>query len=107
MSHDHQGKVLYCLNVTLYIKPERREEFLACIKQNQEGTKTKEPLAVLYTWGENTKEPNTFHFQEQYLGEEGFTAHTQSPHFAEWKKFADEGESPFTKPPEVVFFEAK
>lgn len=96
----------FCLNVTLWIKPERREEFLSVIHQNQQGTLTNEPLVRLYSWGENTKEPNTFHFQEQYIGEEGFIAHTQSSHFAVWQKFADEKDnSPFTKPPLVEFFE--
>jgi quinol monooxygenase YgiN len=95
----------FCLNVTLWVKPERREEFLSVIRQNQQGTLANEPLVRLYAWGENTKEPNTFHFQEQYIGEEGFIAHTQSEHFAAWKKFADEGESPFTQPPLVEFFE--
>ncbi len=95
----------FCLNVSLYVKPERREEFLSVIKQNQHGTLTTEPLVILYSWGENTKEPNTFHFQEQYIGEEGFIAHTKAAHFAVWQKFADEGESPFTKPPLVEFFE--
>ena len=48
-----------------------------------------EPLNVAYTWGESVNEPNTFHFQEQFMGEEGFVAHTQAPHFDVWKQFAD------------------
>lgn len=95
----------YCLNVTLFIKPERREEFISCIKQNQAGTLFDEPLALLYTWGEDLKEKNTFHFQEQYVSEEGFKAHQNSKHFAVWKKFADEGESPFSKPAVLSFFQ--
>ena len=54
---------LFLLNVTLKVKPERREEFIACIKANQQGTLANEPLAVLYQWGESTTEPDTFHFQ--------------------------------------------
>lgn len=34
-------------------------------------------------------EQNTFHFQEQFMGEEGFVAHTQAKHFDVWKQFAD------------------
>ncbi len=100
-------KKKYCLNVTVYVKPERREEFLTVVRQNQEGTLKNETLVLLYEWGENVKEPNTFHFQEQYRGEEGFIAHTQSPHLAVWKKFAEEGETPFSKPVELVFFETE
>jgi quinol monooxygenase YgiN len=96
----------YCVNVSVYIKPERREEFLKCLRQNQFGTLTTEPLALLYVWGEDINESNTFHLQEQYIGEEGFIAHTQSAHFAEWRKFAEDTNSPFTKPPVLIqFFE--
>lgn len=57
---------------------------------------------MLYTWGEDTTTPNAFHFQEAYIGKEGFEAHTQAPHFANWEVFAKS--DPFTQPPAVVFF---
>ena len=37
---------LYCLNVQLCVKPERREEFMKTIAANQRGTLGVEPLAV-------------------------------------------------------------
>lgn len=133
-----EGPGTYALNVNLYVKEERREEFLKCILENQRGTMTDEPLAVLYDFGsrpptilrvcyapsgadvrcatkpgESDTERNTFHFQassdmclvecelripgadtrvgryqEQYLGREGFEAHTKAPHFAKWEEFA-------------------
>ena len=88
---------LYCLNVKLCIKPEVRSEFLECIRANQRGTLTTEPLAVTYTFGEDESAPNTFHFFEQYEGGEGFNAHTQTPHFAAWERFA--ATEPFTAKP--------
>lgn len=94
---------LYCLNVQLCVKPERRDEFLATIKANQAGTLSKEPLAVTYLFGEDEGQPNTFHFFEQYEGRTGFEAHTQTPHFAEWEEFAST--DPFTSPPVVSFYE--
>ena len=54
------------------------------------------------TRGESEGEPNTFYFHEEYKDKEGFLAHTKTPHFAAWEKFASS--DPFTKPPEVVFF---
>ena len=93
---------LYCLNVQLDVKTERREEFLKCIRANQYGTLTTEPLAVTYIFGEDETTPNTFHFFEQYLGKEGFVAHTESPHFAAWEEFASS--EPFTAPPKVSFY---
>ena len=95
----------FCVNVNLYVKPERREEFLKTIAINSDGTLSNEPLNISYTWGESTTEKNTFHFQEQFKGEEGFLAHTNTPHFAKWKEFADAEDSPFWKPPVVFFFE--
>jgi quinol monooxygenase YgiN len=96
---------MYCLAVQLAVKPERRTEFLECIQNNQRGTLDKElePLAVVYTYGEDPDTPNTFHFHEEYKGKEGFEAHQKAPHFAVWEKFA--ATDPFTAPPEVEFFE--
>ena len=93
----------YCLNVNLYIKPERRTEFLEVIKQNAKGSRTLEPKCKLYVWGESTTTANLFHFQEIYDDIDGFKAHTSSPHFAKWSSFAST--NPFTKEPEVFFFE--
>ena len=92
----------YCLNVNIYVKPERRDEFIENIKNNQLNTLLNEPLAIQYTWGESTSEPNTFYFHEEYESVEGFQAHTKSEHFAKWEKFANS--NPFAKPPEVMFF---
>ena len=93
----------YCLNVKLCIKPERRSEFIQCIRANQQGTLSTEPLALEYVWGEDTSEPNTFHFYEKYEGRGGFEAHTQTPHFEAWEAFA--ATAPFTEPPVVSFYE--
>ena len=84
------------------MKPARRDEFIACIKANQKGTLSSEPLAVSYQWGESTTVPNTFHFQEAYRGVVGFNAHTKTAHFKAWEEFA--ATEPFTADPEVLFF---
>ena len=95
---------VFCLNVNLYIQNDRRAEFIEVIKKNQQGTLSCEPLAKEYVWGESTTERNTFYFQEQYFGKEGFDFHIKTPHFADWEKFA--ATNPFSKPPEIFFFEA-
>ena len=94
--------VEYCLNVTLYCLPTRRDEFLACIAGNCAGTLNTEPLAISYEWGESETSENTFHFHERYQGREGFEAHTQTEHFKAWEQFA--ATEPFSKDPEVLFF---
>lgn len=92
----------FCLNVNLYVKPERRVEFLEVIAGNAAGSRTLEPKCKLYVWGESTTTANLFHFQEIYDDEDGFKQHTSSQHFAKWAAFAST--SPFTKEPEVMFF---
>merc|ERR1712046_446511 len=93
----------FCLNVKLCIKPQRRDEFIACIRNNQQGTLSTEPLALEYTWGESMDAPNTFHFYEKYVGRAGFEAHQATEHFAAWETFA--ASEPFTSPPVVEFYE--
>jgi quinol monooxygenase YgiN len=93
---------LFCLNVQLEVKFNRRAEFLECIYANQRGTLTTEKLAVAYLVGEDAKTPNMFHFFEAYIGKQGFIEHSQSPHFAAWEVFA--GSNPFTAPPKVAFY---
>ena len=95
---------LFCLNVCLRVKTERREEFLACIRANQKGTLTTEPLAVTYAYGEDESTPDMWRFFEQYEGKAGFEAHTKTEHFAAWEAFASSEPSPFSAPPEVRFF---
>ena len=79
--HIYTNKVItrlnaYCLNVNLYIKPERRDEFLQVIKQNAQGARTNEPKCRLYVYGESVTATNTFHFQEIYDDKDGFLQHT-------------------------------
>ena len=93
---------LRCAHETSPRALQRRDEFIECIKNNKAGTLSTEPGALQYTWGESEGEPNTFYFHEEYKDKEGFLAHTKTPHFAAWEKFASS--DPFTKPPEVVFF---
>ena len=90
-----------CLNVELCVKPEAREEFLAVIRNNKEGSDA-EPLCAQYTWGEDIYDPNKFHFHEQYDGEEGLLAHFEGEHFKVWEAFASK--DPFTRPPRVEKF---
>ena len=83
-------------------RPDRREEFLQVIRNNEKGTTTTEPLNRAYIWGEDTETPNLFHFHEEYVGLAGFEAHKAAPHFAVWEAFADT--DPFTSEPVVAFY---
>jgi quinol monooxygenase YgiN len=77
---------LYCLIVTLQVKPECQSDFLSCISNNQYHTLTSEPNAITYIYGQDTTLPNTYHFFEQYTnGKDGFIEHTQTKHFRNGK----------------------
>lgn len=93
----------YCLSVEFCVKPERIDEFLANIRQNQRGSLA-EPLCKEYTWGRSVDDPYTFHFHEKFEGKEGNLAHQKTPHFAEWLKLVET--DPFSKPPVISVFEA-
>lgn len=95
--------VLHCMNATLFIKPERRHDFLECIQRAEVET-SREPLAVLYLYGEDEKTPNTFHVHQEYKGREGFVAHRRTEHYAAWRRFA--ATDPFTAPPKAYVFTA-
>jgi quinol monooxygenase YgiN len=102
---DRSQPPIVALNVILRIKPEAREKFLEVILNNQRGTMNKalEPLALEYTFGEDGNDPNTFHFHEKYMGENGIAAHQTAPHFMVWEDFVQTTD-PFTAPPEVYKF---
>jgi quinol monooxygenase YgiN len=94
---------LLCMNATLFIKPERRHDFLECIRRAEAET-NQEPLAVLYLYGEDEQTPNTFHVHQEYKGREGFDAHRRTEHYDAWRRFA--ATDPFTAPPEGYVFAA-
>ena len=102
-------KAAFCLHVDLFVKPERRDEFLKVIVNNKKGSDENEPLCLQYVYGEDIDVPNTFHFHEEYTGadegNEGFEAHKSSPHFSAWEAFANS--DPFTKPPVVKFYKTE
>ena len=101
----------YCVHVELYIKPELRDQFIDVIHNNQRGSYDKqlEPLCLQYSFGESTATECKFVFHEQYTDtnggndDDGFVAHTKSPHFKVWEDFVEEYD-PFTRPPVVDFF---
>jgi len=59
------------VTASISVKEDKRDEFLDIIQANAEKTMRTEMGAICYDWGESSTERNTFHFQEQYLDEEG------------------------------------
>ena len=77
----------YAVNLKVSIKPERRNDFISLIKENQQKTLTLEPAALQYVVGEDVDSPNTFYLHEEFIGAEGFDAHRAMPHAADWVAF--------------------
>ena len=57
------GEKLFCLNVKLCIKPERREEFLDVMHKDAVGSRTEEEC-LRFDLLSDEKDPNKFYFYE-------------------------------------------
>ena len=97
-------KQKYCLQESFHVKPERREEFIEAILQNQACTLAVEVNCLQYVLGESTVRPNVFRTSKQFVNEDAFKAHTASSHFSLWETFINSDPSPFTRPPETLTF---
>lgn len=96
------GQSLFCLNVALHCKPERREDFLLALRADQAGALDSEPACVSYLFGEDENQPNTFHMFERYIGRHGFEEHAKSDHYAKWSEF--KASEPFSAPATVAYY---
>ncbi len=90
----------YAVNLRFSVKSERRGDFISLIKENQRKTLELEPASLQYVVGEDADTPNTFYIHEQFIGAEGFDAHRDMPHAADWGLF--KSTDPFVKGGEPV-----
>jgi len=81
---------MYTLFVSLQVRPDKREVFLAAIAKNAEASMRDEPGCLRFDVMEDAKHPNFFYFYEIYTEPAAFDAHKAAPHFAEWRKAAEE-----------------
>ena len=82
---------LFCCNVRLCVKPERREEFLQALKAVQASSLNSEPRAVAYVHGEDISEPNTFHVHQQFRSAADFEAQHETEHGSTFHAFLCSG----------------
>lgn len=69
------------LLVTIKIKPERREEYMAEMLLNAKGAREDEPGCLRFDVVQDAQDPNTIHLYEVYRDEAAFAAHQASPQF--------------------------
>ena len=84
------GEGLFCLVVSVEVKPDRVDEFLAAMKIDAEGSR-KEPGCRRFDVLRDSSDPNKFLFYEAYVDDAAFATHQTYPHFAPWKAFEASG----------------
>jgi len=69
------------LLVTLTIKPEHLDAFLAAARDNAQHAVNDEPGCLRFDIVQNRDDPYSFRFYEVYKDDAALAAHRQTPHF--------------------------
>ena len=76
------------LLVTMQLKSEHRQEFIAAITEDAKGSVQDEPGCVRFDVVQDEGDPNRFYLHEVYRDQAAFDAHREAPHF---QRFRDLG----------------
>jgi autoinducer 2-degrading protein len=76
--------------ITVKIKPELRERFLAAIEDDATSSVRDEPGCLRFEVLQDVSDPDTYHFFEVYQDEAAVQAHRNTPHFARWNQASQE-----------------
>jgi quinol monooxygenase YgiN len=72
--------------VNVKIKPGRREEFLAAIREDAESTSAKEEGNFQFSVIQDDDDPDAFFFLEVYRDQAAMDAHRETPHFLKYRE---------------------
>jgi autoinducer 2-degrading protein len=75
---------VYVVAVTVFVKPEKRDDFLRATLDNARNTRS-EPGNVRFDVLQAEDEPTRFLLYEVYQSKEDFTRHQQTDHYLKWK----------------------
>ncbi|MDF2914394.1 MAG: putative oxidoreductase [Pantoea agglomerans] len=81
---------MIALIVSVQVHEDKLEKFLKAIETNARATFNDEPGCQYFDVTQDLKDPLHFVFYELYNDEAAVDAHREAPHFAEWRKAADE-----------------
>jgi len=81
---------MFALVVSLKVKPDLRDKFLAAAEDDSTCSVRDEPGCLRFDVLRDNADPNRFFFYEVYRDEDAFQAHGQAPHFARWRAAAAE-----------------
>ena len=99
----HSSDKPFALNVKVMVQPDKRDEWLQNIQDDQRCSRRDEEGCLQFSLSEDTDSPNTFYLHEQYVDEAAFHAHTQTPHFKRYDEYC-KSKNPLVKEPEVFMF---
>ena len=80
---------MFSLVVSMEVRPEFREEFLAGMTANAEASVRDEPGCLRFDVCSVEGDENRFLLYELYVDADAFAAHKQAPHFLEWRRTAE------------------
>ena len=75
--------IVYC--VTVYVKPEHLDEFIAATITNHEGS-IREPGNLRFDVLQSADDPTRFLLYEAYESDEASATHKQTDHYLTWRK---------------------
>lgn len=81
---------MFALVVSLQVKPDKRDQFLAAAQDDSVCSVRDEPGCLRFDVLQDQADPNHFFFYEVYQDEDAFKAHGTMPHFTRWRAAADE-----------------
>lgn len=76
---------MYAVVVSLKVKPELREKFLAAALDDCTCSRRDEPGCLRFDVLQDNKDPNHYFFYEVYRDEAAFKAHQAAPHYPRWR----------------------
>ena len=74
------------LMVNLHVKPERRDEFLAAVREDAASTTALEEGNLQFNVVQDSEEPDRFFLFEVYRDQAALEAHRQMPHFLKYRE---------------------
>jgi autoinducer 2-degrading protein len=78
------------LLVSLHVKPDKRDQFLAAAQDDSTCSVRDEPGCFRFDVLEDAADPNHFIFYEVYRDDAAFADHATMPHYARWRAAAAE-----------------
>ncbi len=77
---------MIALVVTIKIKPDHKEAFMASMLDDARGSNNDEPGCLRFDVLQDNENPNMIHLYEVYTDEAAVEAHRQAPHYTKWRE---------------------